>query len=95
MNRRNCFMNVPLQKCSICRKKKGVCGATAGCAIRKCQKTYHFTCAAQDKNVITKRIVIKQTGETQQVLYRSVVLLFFAFIQGSTALYKKLPVCWD
>ncbi|XP_067896038.1 uncharacterized protein [Heterodontus francisci] len=32
-------------KCSLCRKK----GATVGCEVKSCRKSYHFPCAIDDK----------------------------------------------
>lgn len=36
-------------------------GATAGCAVKKCKKTFHFYCAHKDKEAITKRIEMKKS----------------------------------
>ena len=54
-------------KCAICKPRKGngkkskdgynVNGATAGCALKACQKTYHYCCAFSDPTAITKRML--------------------------------------
>ena len=72
-----------LQKCTICKPRKGngkkskdgynVNGATAGCALKACQKTYHYCCAYSDPTAITKRILMKSKHLGKQiVLYRFV-----------------------
>ena len=72
-----------LQKCAICKPRKGngkkskdgynVNGATAGCALKACQKTYHYCCAYSDPTAITKRMLIKiKDQEKQVILYRFV-----------------------
>ncbi|XP_067673412.1 uncharacterized protein [Haliotis asinina] len=63
-------------KCYICgkggkKKKKGPRGATAGCAVRSCRRSFHYYCAKMSPDVVTKRLVvhIKSKGE-KTVLYR-------------------------
>ena len=64
-----------LQKCSKCRKHKdrhiNSFGATAGCAIPQCNKTYHYYCAVLDKNAITARMeVFNKFSGRKTVKYR-------------------------
>ena len=72
------------QKCTICKRNRGkkkkkskdgynVNGATAGCALKACQKTYHYCCAYSDPTAITKRMLMKSKHLGKQiVLYRFV-----------------------
>ena len=64
------------QKCTACQKDKKwkkVGGATAGCAVPRCKKTFHFYCAAQDKDTITRRIEITNKNKGSAVVaYRLV-----------------------
>ncbi|KAK6170048.1 hypothetical protein SNE40_018534 [Patella caerulea] len=63
-------------KCAICKSKKGkskgmLTGATSGCAVQSCRKTFHFYCARTSDECITKRLVVsfKSSGKIT-VLYR-------------------------
>ncbi|XP_050390381.2 uncharacterized protein MAL13P1.304 [Patella vulgata] len=63
-------------KCTICKSKKGkskgmLTGATSGCAVQSCRKTFHFYCARTSNECITKRLVVsfKSSGKIT-VLYR-------------------------
>ena len=76
-----------LQKCCICRKisaskgkktKDGLRanGATAGCAFKNCNKTFHYYCAAKNDTVITKRMLIRyKDQEKSVVMYRFVKII--------------------
>ncbi|XP_071130939.1 uncharacterized protein [Mytilus edulis] len=67
-------------RCSECKKtSKGkknrdglpIGGATAGCALRNCNKTFHFYCANCSNTAITKRMLIKYKEQNEQVvMYR-------------------------
>ncbi|XP_062606810.1 PHD finger protein 6-like, partial [Saccostrea cucullata] len=62
-------------KCSICKSDKSrlgkVQGATAGCAISKCSKTFHFYCARLDDVAITKRMDARYLKKKSSVvMYR-------------------------
>ncbi|XP_063443810.1 uncharacterized protein LOC134724613 [Mytilus trossulus] len=67
-------------RCSECKKtSKGkknrdglpIGGATAGCALRNCNKTFHFYCANCSTTAITKRMLIKYKEQNEQVvMYR-------------------------
>ena len=47
-----------LQKCNICGKgKKSLNGATAGCAIQTCRKTFHFYCARTTLTTVARKMV--------------------------------------
>ena len=47
-----------LQKCAICRKgKKSMNGATAGCAVDTCRKTFHFYCARTTQTTVARKMV--------------------------------------
>lgn len=66
-----------LQKCHICRKERDAkTGATSGCALSSCRKTYHFYCVASsnpsnlEDGPIHKRLVLKLGEERKQVMYR-------------------------
>lgn len=39
-----------LEVCHKCRKR----GATAGCEVRRCKKSYHYPCAIQDGAVMVE-----------------------------------------
>ena len=80
------------QKCTICKRNRGkkkkskdgynVNGATAGCALLRCRKTYHYCCAYSDPTVITKRIESqgKEEGQGKEFMYMSVYQIqFFTF----------------
>ncbi|XP_046350649.1 uncharacterized protein LOC124131410 isoform X2 [Haliotis rufescens] len=62
-------------KCFVCgcgkKRKKVPRGATAGCAVRSCRRSFHYYCAKMSPDVVTKRLVvhIKTRGE-KTVLYR-------------------------
>lgn len=45
-------------------------GATCGCAIKKCNKSFHYYCAKTSPSVLTKRIQIESDGNRKVVLYR-------------------------
>lgn len=46
-------------------------GATAGCALDACRKTFHYYCAHEDEQTITKKMVVKsKSTERNAVLYR-------------------------
>ncbi|KAK3579489.1 hypothetical protein CHS0354_028306 [Potamilus streckersoni] len=58
--------------CSICRGKKSTYmsgGATAGCAVSRCKKSFHFYCAEINPQTITKRLKVKDKKK-EIVLYR-------------------------
>ncbi|KAL5018776.1 hypothetical protein ScPMuIL_004498 [Solemya velum] len=60
-------------KCHLCKmqKKRNPNGATAGCAVPTCPRTFHFPCANSDKVVITKRMQVKmKESNLTRVLYR-------------------------
>ncbi|KAL7384726.1 hypothetical protein ABVT39_007653 [Epinephelus coioides] len=56
--------------CEVQRGKRLVCkrcdksGATAGCEVKRCKKSYHYPCAVKDK-----AIIIEDTKEEKYVLY--------------------------
>ncbi|XP_078030295.1 uncharacterized protein LOC117250729 [Epinephelus lanceolatus] len=56
--------------CEVQRGKRLVCkrctksGATAGCEVKRCKKSYHYPCAVEDK-----AIIIEDTKEEKYVLY--------------------------
>ncbi|KAJ8321526.1 hypothetical protein KUTeg_000923 [Tegillarca granosa] len=61
--------------CSICRKDKSrkgkTNGATSGCAIRSCRKSFHYYCAKLDPVAVTKRMLVRYKNENREVvLYR-------------------------
>ncbi|XP_052070433.1 MATH and LRR domain-containing protein PFE0570w-like [Mytilus californianus] len=66
-------------RCSVCKTSKGkknkdgfpIGGATAGCALRNCNKTFHYYCAYCSSTAITKRMLIKYKEQNEQVvMYR-------------------------
>ncbi|KAL8592280.1 hypothetical protein ACOMHN_036914 [Nucella lapillus] len=62
-------------RCFICRKTKGKKsrGASSGCAVKTCRKTFHFTCASNHPEAVTKRLVVtkkKHNPDDKFVLYR-------------------------
>ncbi|XP_061175205.1 uncharacterized protein LOC133184247 [Saccostrea echinata] len=62
-------------KCTICKSDKSrygkMQGATAGCAISKCSKTFHFYCAKLDDVAVTKRMEVRYLKENDKlVMYR-------------------------
>lgn len=62
-------------KCSICKNDKSRqgkwLGATSGCAISNCSKTFHYYCAKLDDVAITKRMEVRYLKEnTTIVMYR-------------------------
>jgi len=47
-----------LQKCAICGKgKKSPNGATAGCAVQTCRKSFHFYCARTTATAVARKMV--------------------------------------
>ncbi|ESO84252.1 hypothetical protein LOTGIDRAFT_229704 [Lottia gigantea] len=66
-------------KCFICKCKRGrtksgsirVTGATCGCAVKQCRKTFHYYCAKTSQDCITKRLVVSFKNKNKiTVLYR-------------------------
>ena len=68
------------QKCDICRKYtktkkkregvKRINGASAGCAYKRCGKSFHYYCAKQDSKVITMPIKKFLNNGKELDLYR-------------------------
>ncbi|XP_041362425.1 uncharacterized protein LOC121378359 isoform X2 [Gigantopelta aegis] len=62
-------------KCHICKKFtkkikiKG--GASAGCALRECRRSFHYYCAKTDDTTVTKRLVVSFKSKNKKtILYR-------------------------
>eukprot|EP00105_Crassostrea_gigas_P042412 XP_019926560.1 PREDICTED: uncharacterized protein LOC105337152 isoform X2 [Crassostrea gigas] len=59
-------------KCSICktdRSRQGKwLGATSGCAISNCSKTFHYYCAKRDGVAITKRMEVRYLKENSTII---------------------------
>jgi len=57
------YPNIPfnwlcLQKCVICGKgKKSPNGATAGCAVQTCRKSFHFYCARTTATTVARKMI--------------------------------------
>ncbi|XP_076455206.1 uncharacterized protein LOC143289875 isoform X2 [Babylonia areolata] len=61
-------------RCSICRssKPKRCKGASCGCAVKWCRKTFHYPCAFRDPDTITKRLVVttnKHSNSKEKFVY--------------------------
>lgn len=57
--------------CYLCKKDKSnnKYGATSGCPLSSCRKTFHYYCAAVNPNIVAKRIPVWSSNEVVS-LYR-------------------------
>ena len=68
------FVFLFVQTCFICKadkKKKMKSGATSGCALASCRKTYHYLCVSLNPKTVAKRYRVDAAGKIR-VLYRYV-----------------------
>jgi len=88
------------QTCSICKsnnKRKGKwTGATAGCALEKCKKTFHYYCAKKDNTASTQRYNAWESDQPRgkpEVWYRSVYTCTYFDVSFTLSQIKKNYLC--
>lgn len=79
-------------KCAVCvkdkKRRKIAGGATAGCALKRCKKTFHFCCAHKDKEAVTRRIEMTKASDV------SVSYCVFCGEEHESEYFKSLNCKW-